>query len=108
MSAMAKTTDNLGVGILGTGWVAGAHIDNFKKVPGCDVVAINSRDKARARAKAAEHGVRAAAAYDDLGEFLAHPGLDIVVICTPHPNHPAETIASAKAGKHIVIEKPVA
>lgn len=105
---MAKTTETLGVGIIGTGWVAGAHIDNFKKIAGCDVVAITSRSKAKARAKADEHGARAATAYDDLDAFLRHPGLDIVVVCTPHPNHPAETIAAARAGKHVVIEKPVA
>ncbi|MCX5662467.1 MAG: Gfo/Idh/MocA family oxidoreductase [Planctomycetota bacterium] len=103
---MAK--DKLGVGILGTGWVAGAHIDNFKKIPGCEIVAINSRDKKKAAAKAALHGVPSATPYDDLKAFLKHPGLDVVVICTPHPNHPAETIAAARAGKHIVIEKPVA
>jgi predicted dehydrogenase len=105
---MSKTIESFGVGIIGTGWVAGAHIDNFKRIAGCQVVAILSRDKAKARAKAAEHGVRAAAAYDDLEAFLSHPGLDIVVVCTPHPSHPAETIAAARAGKHVVIEKPVA
>lgn len=99
---------NLGVGILGTGWVAGAHIETFKRVGGCEVVAVLSRKQARAEAKVAEHGLTEAAAYEDLKQFLAHPGLDVVVICTPHPNHPAETIAAAKAGKHLVIEKPVA
>jgi len=43
-----------------------------------------------------------------VGAFLKHPGIDIVSICTPHPNHPAETIAAAKAGRHLVIEKPLA
>lgn len=98
----------LGVGVIGTGWVAGAHIDNFKAIKGCKVVALCSRDLERARAKARAHGVPDAEAYDDLGDFLKHPGLDIVVICTPHPKHPAQTIAAARAGKHIVIEKPVA
>ena len=96
------------VGILGTGWVAGAHIDNFGNIDGCEVVAVHSRDKARAAAKIASHNVPNATAYDDFEAFLAHDGLDIVVICTPHPNHPQETIAAARAGKHIVIEKPVA
>lgn len=98
----------LGIGVIGTGWVAGAHIDTFKGIPGCEIVAITSRDRDRAVAKAKAHGVPAAAAYDDLDNFLQHPGLDVAVICTPHPNHPDETIAAARAGKHIVIEKPVA
>ena len=100
-------TKTLGVGVIGTGWVAGAHIDNFSKIDGCSIVAMCSRRKARAAAKIAEHGLADATAYGDLNAFLEHDGLDIVVICTPHPNHPAETIASARAGKHIVIEKPV-
>ena len=40
--------------------------------------------------------------------MLGRDDLDVVVICTPHPGHPSETIAAADAGKHIVIEKPVA
>ena len=103
---MAKQS-TFGVGIIGTGWVAGAHIDTFKHVPGCNVVAICSRDKTRAVAKAKAHGVEAVA-YDNLADFLKHPGLDIVSVCTPHHEHPEQTIAAAKAGKHIVIEKPVA
>ena len=104
---MAKKR-TLGVGIIGTGWVAGAHVDNFRQIAGCEIVAICSRSKQRAAAKIAELGLTGAEAYGRLDAFLAHDGLDIVVICTPHPNHPAETIAAAKAGKHIVIEKPVA
>jgi predicted dehydrogenase len=94
------------VGVLGTGWVAGAHIDTFSKIDGCEVVAVSSRDKQRAADRIAELGI-SAEPYDNVDALLGHDGLDIVVICTPHPNHPAETIAAANAGKHIVIEKPV-
>ena len=103
---MPKKT--LGIGIIGTGWVASAHIENFKQIDGCRIVAVRSHSAARARAKIDEHGLDGAVGYTDLQALLQHDGLDIVVICTPHPNHPAETIAAAKAGKHIVIEKPVA
>jgi predicted dehydrogenase len=97
----------LGIGVVGTGWVAGAHLDTFKQIAGCKVVAVCSRDVRKAAEKIERHGV-AAQPYGDLKKFLKHPGLDVVVICTPHPNHPAETIAAARAGKHVVIEKPVA
>ena len=96
------------IGVIGTGWVASAHIDTFSAIDGCEIVAICSRSKERAAAKISVHQLKHATAYDDLSTFLAHPGLDVVVICTPHPNHPAEAIAAAQAGKHIVIEKPVA
>jgi predicted dehydrogenase len=98
----------LKVGVIGTGWVAGAHIDNFGKLDGCQVAAICSRSKARAERKIAEHHLPHAVAYDSLKAFLAHDGLDIVVIATVHAEHPAQTIAAAAAGKHIVIEKPAA
>jgi len=102
---MAKT---LGVGIISTGWVAQAHADNFSAIPGCEVVAICSRSKERARTFADSRGLTQAGAYSNLDKFLAHQGLDIVVICSIHPQHPQQTIAAARAGKHIVIEKPVA
>lgn len=101
---MAK---HLGIGVIGTGWVAGAHIDTFSHIADCSVVAVCSRDRQKAAAKIARHKLTAQP-YDSVAEFLKHPGLDVAVICTPHPNHPAETIAAARAGKHIVIEKPIA
>ncbi len=105
---MARRQKTLGIGVIGTGWVAGAHIDTFKKIDGCEIVAVCSRKLASAEAKIAAHGLTGATPYGDQKKFLKHDGLDVVVICTPHPNHPAETIAAAKSGKHVVIEKPVA
>jgi len=98
----------LGIGIVGTGWVAGAHADNFRRTAGTRVVAVCSRFEANARRFIAEKGLADAAPCDDLKKFLAVKELDVVVLATPHDRHPAETIAAAKAGKHVVIEKPVA
>jgi len=103
-----KVARPLGIGIVGSGWVAGAHVDNFKRVAGAELVAVCSRKEESARKFIAERQLAHAAPYSDLARFLKHAGLDVVVIATPHPNHPAETIAAAKAGKHVVIEKPVA
>lgn len=102
---MART---LGVGIISTGWVAQAHTDTFSRIEGCEVVAVCSRSRQRAKTFIEERRLSQAAAYGKLDQFLAHPGLDIVVICSVHPLHPRQTIAAARAGKHIVIEKPVA
>ena len=41
-------------------------------------------------------------------EFLRHPGLDLVDICTPTWSHPALAIAALQAGKHVLCEKPLA
>jgi predicted dehydrogenase len=102
------STQPLGIAIAGTGWVAGAHIETFKKIPDCAVVAVSSRDKAKAQQKIAAHGLRTAMAFNSYDAMLRHPGVDVVVLCTPHGNHPDETIRAAQAKKHIVIEKPVA
>src|SRR5690606_4271189 len=77
-------------------------------IPGVEIVAVCSRDRERALDFICHHNLTHAAAYDDLAKFLKHRGMDIVSICSPHPQHPAQTIAAANAGKHIVIEKPVA
>ena len=46
--------------------------------------------------------------YTDYQEGLKDPNVDIVVICTPNDMHCEQTILAAEAGKHILIEKPVA
>ncbi len=99
---------NLGVGIIGTGWVSGTHIGAFEANPHTEVRGIVSRDKARAKAKAEEHDLASCRAYDRLGEMLGDSGIHIVSICTPHHLHVAQGIAAAKAGKHLLLEKPVA
>jgi predicted dehydrogenase len=98
----------LGVGIIGTGWVAGSHVQAFEANPHTEVRGIVSRDKARAAAKAAELKLAHCRAYDRLEEMLAAPDIHIVSIATPHHLHVAQGVAAAQAGKHIMLEKPVA
>lgn len=97
----------IGVGIVGLGWVAGEYVKGFSRNPETEVVALCSRslDKAKAKAQEAGPGCRA---YDNYSAMLADDRVKIVAVCTPHPQHPPQTIEAAKAGKHIVIEKPVA
>ena len=45
--------------------------------------------------------------YTDYEALLADPDIDVVDICTPHPQHPEQAIAAARAKKHLVIEKPI-
>lgn len=99
---------SIGVGIIGTGWVAGAHIRAYESNPHTEVRGIVSREKARAQAKAAEHHLEHCRAYDRLEDLLADPDIHIVSICTPHHLHVRQGIAAAAAGKHLVLEKPVA
>jgi len=98
----------MGVAVLGTGWVAGEHIKAFQKNPHTKVVAILSRDRARAEAVAAQHGLTRCFAATDLDEILKREEVDIVTICTPHHLHAPQGIAAASAGKHVCVEKPIA
>ena len=100
----------IGVAVQGVGNVGTEHLKAYLANPHCAVVALGGRTKARAAAKARQVGLdpERIGLYDDYNALLAHPGLDALSICTPHARHAAETIAAAGAGKHILIEKPVA
>ncbi|MCW5977467.1 MAG: Gfo/Idh/MocA family oxidoreductase [Bryobacteraceae bacterium] len=98
----------LGAGIIGTGWVSDEYIKAFEKNPQCDVVAICSRDRVRATAKAAEYHLRDCASFTNPAEMLKEAAIDIVAICTPHNQHVEQAVACARAGKHVIVEKPIA
>lgn len=98
----------LGVLVHGAGWVAGEHIKAFKNNPHTRVVAISSRRMESCRARAEEAGLEGVALYTDYEKALAHEEVDIVSVCTPQQHHADNVVAAAEAGKHIVIEKPVA
>lgn len=98
----------LGVLVHGAGWVAGEHIKAFAANPNTEVVAISSRKLESCRKRAAEAGLEGVSFYTDYEKALAHEGVDIVSVCTPQHIHAENTIAAAQAGKHIVIEKPIA
>jgi predicted dehydrogenase len=98
---------DLRIGIVGLGWVAGAHIETFKHVAGARVTAICSRRRHSPEALQATYGLPLRA-YTDFEAMLADPDIDVVDICTPHPFHAKQAVAAARAGKHLMIEKPIA
>jgi len=95
------------VGIVGFGWVAGAHLKTFTELPNYEPTAIMSRRSLDPDQIKNEYGCDVKI-YNDYDEFLNDDNIDIVDICTPHPFHPEETVKAANAGKHIIIEKPIA
>lgn len=97
----------LNVGIIGLGWVAGAHINTFRNVAGANVTAVCSRRDLEADRLEREFGTPLKV-YNDYAEMLRDPAIDIVDICTPHPFHAEQAIAAARARKHLIIEKPIA
>jgi predicted dehydrogenase len=95
------------VGIVGFGWVAGAHLKTFCELPSFRPVAILSRRKLDPAAIKAQYGVEVKI-YNDYERFLQDGEIQVVDICTPHPFHPHQAIKAAEAKKHLVIEKPMA
>jgi len=100
--------NKLGVLIHGAGWVSTQHIAAFQRNPRTQVLAVSSRTLKSARKRIAEAGLKDVTAYDNLDKALAHPGVDIVSICTPQHLHCENVLVAAQAEKHLVIEKPVA
>jgi predicted dehydrogenase len=95
-----------GVLIHGAGWVSSQHIAAFQNNPATRVVAISSRSLASARRRAESAGLQEVACFGDLDAALRHPGVDMVSVCTPQHIHCENVVMAARAGKHLVIEKP--
>ncbi|MGI9476330.1 MAG: Gfo/Idh/MocA family protein [Hyphomicrobiaceae bacterium] len=91
-------------GIIGAGMIAGFHARAIAAMAGAELVAVYAR---RAEAATELTGQFGGTAYDDLDAFLAHDGLEVVTICTPSGAHLEPAIAAARAGKHIICEKPL-
>jgi predicted dehydrogenase len=102
------TDKTLGIGVVGIGWCGAQHIRAFQNNPHARVVALCGRDEARVRASLQQSridvpGARITARYDEL---LQSDDVDIVSIATPNHLHAPQAVAAARAGKHILLEKP--
>lgn len=93
-----------GFGIVGTGMIAQFHAKAIGAIPDAKLVACFDMVGERADAFGQENSCLA---YSDLDEMLANPEVDIVTICTPSGVHRDPAVAAAKAGKHVLVEKPL-
>lgn len=94
----------LGFGIIGCGMIADFHAKAIADVEGAELVCCFDLSKERADALAEKYGIRG---YDNLDAMLADPDLDVVTIGTPSGAHRDPAVAAAKAGKHVIVEKPL-
>ncbi len=95
------------IGVVGLGWAASGHLPAFQANSDCEVVALCS-GKDLSEAQILEMAGSPATLYHDFDEMLKDDAVDVVDICTPHWLHPEQTIKAAQAGKHVMIEKPLA
>lgn len=96
--------EKLGFGIIGTGAIAGLHAAAIHACEEAELVAVCSSTQDRAIEAEKKFGVPADHDWDS---FLNRKDIDIVAICTHSGNHLEPAIAAAKAGKHILLEKPI-
>jgi predicted dehydrogenase len=94
--------DDLRWGIISTGRIARVFADHLTSSATGRLMAVASRDRARADAFGAPH------AHANYGDLLADDEVDAVYIATPHPMHAMWAVRAAEAGKHVLCEKPLA
>ncbi len=95
-----------GVGIMGVGWVAGAHATAMLQNPHLKIAALVSRRRESCEALKKELNLDCDI-LDSYEELIKHKEVDIIDICTPNAMHAEEVIEAAAAGKHMIIEKPI-
>ena len=91
--------------LVGCGRISKTHFDAIRDNADFELVAVSDVEPARAERAGAEQGVPAFSSYE---RMLAEVAADAVVICTPSGLHPRHGIMAARAGLHVISEKPMA
>lgn len=101
------TSKKLKVGIIGTGWIAEAHIREYKKMPDVEVVAGADLIPGKAEAFFKQFEVEGVRCYNSHTELLENEELDAVSICTYNATHAECAIAALNKGVNVLLEKPM-
>lgn len=96
----------IGCGVIGLGFFGEKHAEVLASMPGVELRALCTRHDERRRALAERYGV--ASHWRDYRELLADPAIEAVSITTHVDDHLAPTLAALEAGKHVLVEKPLA
>jgi predicted dehydrogenase len=95
---------NVGVGIIGSQFVAEIHAEALKGVSGADLIAVASPTEQNVRSFAVKHDVDW---FLDYQELLLMDEIDAVILCLPNYLHCSAALAAVEAGKHLICEKPL-
>lgn len=93
-----------GVGIIGAGAIAEEHVRGYGRDDRCTLVGVADRNTQRARMKSERWGCRG---FDSVEELLASPEVTVVSICTWNDSHADLAVRALRAGKHVLVEKPM-
>lgn len=96
------------IAIIGTGGMANAHANSFKRIRGCKLVAACDVVEQRARSFAKRHGIPETAVFTNVRGLLRKVDCDAVSIVASDPAHAPLSLACIAAGKHVLCEKPLA
>jgi predicted dehydrogenase len=96
--------DAVGLAVVGLGWWGGVLAEAVARVEGADLVSCFARTESARKEFADRHGCRAPSTWDEL---LSDPGVDAVLLATPHTTHADLIVDIASAGKHVFVEKPL-
>jgi UDP-N-acetyl-2-amino-2-deoxyglucuronate dehydrogenase len=96
---------NFRIALVGCGRISRNHVEAISRIDGLELVAASDDDPTRARELAEPLGIPW---FDSYEKMLAEADCDVVSICTPSGLHPVQGVLAAKAGKHVVTEKPMA
>ena len=103
---MSKAAGRLRVGVIGVGWHGGGHLANFTANPRAELVAVCDINEELLAQRAEEYpGVRT---FTGCHELLAWDGVDAVAVVVPDHLHREPAVAACEAGKHVLLEKPMA
>jgi UDP-N-acetyl-2-amino-2-deoxyglucuronate dehydrogenase len=98
-------SDQLKTAVVGVGKVTDLHAGALARLKESRFSAVCGRDRDKTGQYAEKYGIKA---YTDVTEMVSREKIDVVIVCTPHPNHREPTIAALEAGAHVLIEKPLA
>lgn len=93
-------------GVIAPGEIANDFVDALRAHTNQRVVAVGSRSSERAERFAARHGVPKA--YNSYEQLVTDPDVDVVYVASPHSEHAAHALLAIAAGKHVLVEKPIA
>lgn len=105
--AAVDTSRKLKVGIIGTGWIAEAHIESYKECPDVEIVAGADLIPGKAEAFFQRYGVEGVRCYPDHKAMLDAEELDAVSVCTYNATHAECTIYALEKGVNVLLEKPM-
>lgn len=91
--------------IIGCGNVAHIHAKALQNIKESELVAVHSRSQERAAVFAGQYGARA---FTSVSDMIATAKVDVVIICTAHPDHRSPAVEALNAGAHVLVEKPLA